>query len=428
MDENKIVIPTVEIIDLSLLSVDKNNPNVMTKTQREALWEGMKKFGVIVPIITNSELVIADGQTRWEVLTEHGISKGPVVKLPITDVDRRILRQVLNKLKGSHDSVLDDSEYKVIFEQNQFGELQKLLGESDKKLVQFMARIEKGGLNEDSLDVDSARANPAYKIESGEVWQLGDHRLLCGDSTKPEDVDTLMNAEKASLVFTDPPYGVDYSEKNAFLNEADGGARIEKVMENDNIENYQAFFENVLRILSLHLTEKNSVYITMAYTKLKDLLIAMELNGFKFSQLLVWVKNNHVLGRTDYANKHELIVYGWLGTHKYYGGFDTTVWEINKPLKNDLHPTMKPIELMEKAIRNSSLKHEIVLDIFGGSGSTLIACEKLNRKCFMMELDPVYCSVIIERWEKVTGLKAKKQQSDVKGGAVNATVKQRRSR
>ena len=169
MDENKIVIPTVEIIDLSLLSVDKNNPNVMTKTQREALWEGMKKFGVIVPIITNSELVIADGQTRWEVLTEHGISKGPVVKLPITDVDRRILRQVLNKLKGSHDSVLDDSEYKVIFEQNQFGELQKLLGESDKGLGKFMDSLNDKQKIEVSVHVEPEVICP----KCGEVFRPG---------------------------------------------------------------------------------------------------------------------------------------------------------------------------------------------------------------------------------------------------------------
>lgn len=138
----EVKIPTVEIVDLNKLKFDGNNPNKMTHTQREALWEGMKKFGVIVPIITNNEYLISDGQNRCEVLLEHGITKGPVIKLPISDVDRRILRQVLNKLKGSHDSVLDDSEYKNIFKQNKFEELQKLLGESDQRLSKFLESMD----------------------------------------------------------------------------------------------------------------------------------------------------------------------------------------------------------------------------------------------------------------------------------------------
>ena len=423
MDENKIVIPTVEIIDLSLLSVDKNNPNVMTKTQREALWEGMKKFGVIVPIITNSELVIADGQTRWEVLTEHGISKGPVVKLPITDVDRRILRQVLNKLKGSHDSVLDDSEYKVIFEQNQFGELQKLLGESDKKLVQFMARIEKGGLNEDSLDVDSARANPAYKIESGEVWQLGNHRLVCGDSTKPEDVEKLMHGAQADMVFTDPPYGINIvnrgnvgiSSKTGFV----GTNRLVKaksysVMKGDDKPFDPVFLLNLAPTILIfganNFASKlpdNSHWIVWD----KKAGIGADHNNFSDAEL-IWTN----------IPKKSVPIYRYLWSGLLRAG------ERELELKERVHPTQKPGGLIIAILNDYSNENEIVMDLFGGSGSTLIACEKLNRKCYMMELDPVYCSVIIERWEKVTGLKAKKQQSDVKGGAVNATVKQRRSR
>jgi len=150
--EPEIKIPTVEVVDLNKLKFDGNNPNRMTQTQKDALWANMQKFGVIVPIITNNEYLISDGQNRCEVLLEHGITKGPVIKLPISDVDRRILRQVLNKLKGTHDGVLDDSEYKYIFKHNQFEELQRLLGESDRHLVQFLASIEKEDLNEDALD------------------------------------------------------------------------------------------------------------------------------------------------------------------------------------------------------------------------------------------------------------------------------------
>ncbi len=169
-ENNKLKIPMVEIVELSSLSIDKNNPNKMTVKQKAALWEGMKKFGVIVPIITNKEGLIADGQTRWEVLLEHGITKGPVIKLNISDVDRRILRQVLNKLKGTHDSVLDDSEYKVIFKENKFDDLQKLLGESDQRLSKFLESMDENNiLKEATVHLEPEVTCP----KCGEIFRAG---------------------------------------------------------------------------------------------------------------------------------------------------------------------------------------------------------------------------------------------------------------
>jgi len=206
------------------------------------------------------------------------------------------------------------------------------------------------------------------------------------------------------MVFSDPPYGVDYSEKNTFLNSISPGNRIQTPIENDNIEDYVKFFTGFLQILPLK--EENSIYLTISGQKLLELLQSARASDIKMSQLLVWVKNNHVLGRQDYSNKHEMIFYGWKGKHKFYGQFDTTVWNFDKPLSSSLHPTMKPIELIKKALINSSQEGMNVYDGFGGSGSTLIACEQTKRKCFMMEIDPFYCSVIIERWETLTQQKA----------------------
>lgn len=214
------------------------------------------------------------------------------------------------------------------------------------------------------------------------------------------------------MVFTDPPYGVDYAEKNRYLNGISFANRSEIPVLNDDITDYQLFFTSFLNAFKTHLSDYNTFYISMSGKTLICLLLALNECEYKMAQIIVWAKNNHVLGRSDYANKHELIVYGWLNHHKFYGQFDTTVWEIDKPLKSELHPTMKPIELIEKGILNSSLPNMNVLDGFGGSGSTLIACEKTDRNCFMMELDPIYCSVIIERWEEYTGQKAVKAENE----------------
>lgn len=404
IEVGEVKIPQVEYVDINLLKSDGKNPNKMSVKQEDALEKSMRQFGVFKPAVTNKNYVLADGEHGVKIARDRlGLKTYPVIRLDLDEVDRRILRQIANKLHGEHLPELDNEEFKFILENDRFEDFQDLLGERDLKLVQFLASVEKEGLGEDSLNIEESLAAPKYEVKRGQLWKLGDHLLLCGDSTNPVDVKRLMGEEKADMVFTDPPYGVDYSSKNEFLNESDGGKRSVEPIENDAIEDYASFFGDALKCLKPYLAEKNSFYLTISDQKLSELLAALRGLEFKFSQLLVWVKNNHVLGRQDYANKHELIVYGWLGTHKFYGGFDTTVWEVDKPVSSKLHPTMKPIELMEKAIKNSSEAGMIVLDVFGGSGSTLIACEKLNRKCRMMEIAPTYISVIIERWEKVTG-------------------------
>ena len=242
---------------------------------------------------------------------------------------------------------------------------------------------------------------------------MGGHRLICGDSTDPDVIDKLIDGEKADIAFTDPPYNVGYSDKNKFLNEADKGNHIQEDIENDSFSDDEEAKDNLwipaFKIMREYAKEDCSIYVTMPQggTHMMMMMSVHEA-GWKVKHELIWAKNNHVLGRTDYYYKHEPILFGWNEKHKFYGkgSFDKSIWEIPKPQKSDLHPTMKPIELIANALQNSSKVGDIVLDVFGGSGSTLIACEQLGRICYMCELDPKYCDVIIQRWENLTGKKA----------------------
>jgi len=208
------------------------------------------------------------------------------------------------------------------------------------------------------------------------------------------------------MVLTDPPYGVDYSAKNEFLNKLDKGNCVQKDIENDNITDYLQFFTDMFESIKTVINDYNTLYVFMSGAELHNLRIALEKTEGKWSDYLVWVKNNHVLGRKDYNAKLEFCMYGWFNHHKFYGEFNTNVLEFDKPLKNDLHPTMKPIPLLAKLIQDGTKENMNVLDLFGGSGSTLIACEQTQRNCYMMELDPEYCQVIINRWEEYTGQRA----------------------
>ena len=204
------------------------------------------------------------------------------------------------------------------------------------------------------------------------------------------------------MVMTDPPDNVDDNEKTKFMNKM-GSQPIRDAIANDKIEDLQAFLFHWLMSMRPHLTDYNSIYITFAETNLKHLLLALEASGYYHSQTLIWNKNSIVFGRSDYPYKHEPIVYCWFGKHKFYGKREASVWDIPRPSQSKLHPTMKPVELCARAIGNSSLPGDIVLDCFAGSGSTLIACEQLERTGYMIELDPRYCQIILDRFEAYTG-------------------------
>jgi len=256
------------------------------------------------------------------------------------------------------------------------------------------------------------------KAKLGDLYQLGNHRLICGDSTDPAVIDRLMDGVKADMVFTDPPYNVAIGSKNAVLNEMDHakrGHRVETEIAGDkgltDAEIGEQLWRPAFQNMADHAKDDCSIYVTMPQGGTHMMMMMMMADAcWKVKHELMWLKNQPTfsMGRLDYDYKHEPIMYGWKKMHNFYGKgkFTKSVWEIDKPRESKLHPTMKPIELIANALENSTKENDCVLDVFGGSGSTLIACEQLNRKCYMCELDPRYCDVIVNRWEEYTGKKA----------------------
>lgn len=246
--------------------------------------------------------------------------------------------------------------------------------------------------------------NKVWRVKTGDIWLIGDHRLMCGDSTRKEDVEALMGGKRADMVFTDPPYGVSYAEKNTYLNAIARGNRIQTEIVGDHktVEELadSIIFPAFCRVKEI-LAERSSYYITAPQggDLLMMMMMMMQKAGLILRHMIIWVKNNHVLGRTDYNYKHEPILFGWLKVHDFYGlgEHKFSTWEIDKPLKSDLHPTMKPVSLIVNAILNSCPDGGLMADLFGGSGSSMVASENTGRKCRMMEITPNYCAVILQR-------------------------------
>ncbi len=246
--------------------------------------------------------------------------------------------------------------------------------------------------------------------QPGDLWILGEHKLLCGDATKADDYKVLLGEELVDMTFTDPPYNVNYANtaKEKMLGK-------NRPIMNDNLgAGFGSFlFDACDNILT---RTKGAIYIAMSSSELDTLQAAFRAAGGKWSTFIIWAKNTFTLGRADYQRQYEPILYGWRdgADHYWCGARDQgDVWNIKKPAKNDLHPTMKPVELVERAVRNSSKTRDLVLDPFGGSGTTLIACEKSGRRARIIELDPKYVDVIVKRWEEYTGQKALKSNAPV---------------
>lgn len=266
-------------------------------------------------------------------------------------------------------------------------------------------------------DFDADKDTVPTRCKRGDIWQLGDHRLMCGDSTKVDDVQMLMGGAEADMVFTDPPYNVAIGDKNKALNAMAPCERIERNLEGDTYKTDEECGEKLWKpaFTAMRRASKPrcAIYVTMPQggTHMMMMMMMHEA-GWQVKHELIWMKNSPTfsMGRLDYDYQHEPICFGWNKTHKKIGAgkYTKSVWAIDKPAKCDLHPTMKPIELIVNALLNSSEETDNILDCFGGSGSTLMACEQTGRHCYMMEYDEHYCDVIIARWEKYTGRKATK--------------------
>ena len=379
-----------------------------TKAQKEKLLESLKTYGFSFPFfIWKNEGInwCLDGHGRLEVLNSL-LNKDQLPTFPVVYVQAEDEAEAKKKLLQLN------SQYGEIDTEG----LQEFIDGIDIDMSEFeIPDINLDGLiepKEEGAIPEVEEGEPICKL--GDIWQLGNHRLMCGDSTNGERVDLLMNGEKADMVFTDPPYGISYADKNKFLNKAGKGNHIQKEIKNDHLKesDLQEVIKRVFINIKNNIKERSSYYITAPQggDLLMMMMMMMQEAGLTLRHMLIWVKNNHVLGRTDYNYKHEPILFGWINVHDFYGKGEHkfSTWEISRPNASKLHPTMKPVELIENALLNSSQEGNVIIDYFGGSGSTLIACEKLNRKCYMMELDEKYCDVIIKRWENYTGEKAVK--------------------
>ena len=365
----------------------------------------IEQFGFKVPIIIDSNRVIVCGHTRLLAAKSLGMSEVPCIMADdLTDDQIRAFRLADNKVGEFAEWDMD------------------LLGDE----LDAIAEACDIDMGEFGFDLDSEEETEVVEDEvpeevepvcqKGEVWALGEHRLMCGDSTNAEDVEKLMDGELADVVFTDPPYGVSYADKNEFLNSLGKPMACPKRIENDSHKPEEMYGFWCKAFKNLYDFSKDCMAYYVTAPQCGDLLLlllqSLRDSGFMLKHQLIWNKNNHVLGRCDYNYKHEPIIYGWKidKTHHFYGKskFKTSVWDIPKPLKSDLHPTMKPVELVTSCLLDVSKKGQVVLDLFGGSGTTLIAAEETERHARLMEFDPHYCDVIIARWEKLTGKKAEK--------------------
>lgn len=392
------------MVDPSILCPNPKNWRRHPKYQREAMTNVFNEIGWIQDIIVNKTTGnIIDGHMRAELAVKNKEKLVPVKYVELSDDEERQALITYDPL-----SALAEQDNEMV---------KQLLGDISNNIDMSKFDFGKDVMNsmlpytdEELDDIPLVPDTPTTKF--GDIIQLGRHRLMCGDSTSKEDVGRLMDGKKADLLITDPPYGVSYASKNKFLNTLGKGNRVQTEIENDHKtpEEMSAFWLAALTAIREHMRQGASYYVTGPQGgDLLLLLLALKDSGFPLRHMLIWAKNNHVLGRSDYHYKHEPILYGWVdGAHTFYGGHSqNSLWLIDKPHKSDLHPTMKPVALFAKAIENSTKYGETIIDTFLGSGTTLIACEQLSRICYGMEISPQYCDVIVNRWEKLTGKKAK---------------------
>lgn len=390
------------------------NAKKHTDKQIRQVADSIKEFGFNQAIVVDKKNVVVVGHGRLEAAKLLGMDEVPVLTLDLTEEQAKAYRLADNKLNES------DWNMELVIEELKGLELSMIeLTGFDTDLI----------IDQDEKDDEVPELPKEPKSKLGEIYQLGDHRVMCGSATEEKDVKALMNGELCEMVWTDPPYNVNY----------EGGTGLK--IENDNMgdsEFYQFLFDFYTQTKNV-MHNGSPIYVAHADTEAVNFRKALVDSGILLKQNIIWVKNAMVLGRQDYQWQHEPVLYGWKpgAAHRWYGMFNkttviddevdlkgmkkkdlellvthlrnergTTVIRFDKPSRNKEHPTMKPVKLISKFIMNSSRKGDIVYDGFGGSGSTLIASEKLGRKCYMIELDPKYIDVIIQRWEDYTGNKA----------------------
>lgn len=382
----------MQLVDINKLIPYVNNARTHNAQQINKLRSSLREFGFINPVIIDRNFNVIAGHGRIMAAKEEGISKVPCVFVDyLTEAQKKAYILADNRM--AMDAGWDEELLKVEIEALQAEDFDlSLTGFDEKELAGFFDTSDNA--KEDDFDVDTELGKPPV-TKTGDLWMLGNHRLLCGDSTKEESYTLLMNGKKANLVVTDPPYNVNYQGTAGKI-------------KNDNMENdkFYQFLLDAFTYMEKAMADDASIYVFHADTEGLNFRKAFSDAGFYLSGTCIWKKQSLVLGRSPYQWQHEPCLFGWKknGKHQWYSDRkQTTIWEFDKPKKNGDHPTMKPVPLIAYPIKNSSLSNCIVLDPFGGSGSTLIACEQTNRICHTIELDEKYCDVIVKRYIEQVG-------------------------
>jgi site-specific DNA-methyltransferase (adenine-specific) len=371
-----------ELLPISEIKNNPNNPRVIKDDKFEKLVASIKEFPKMLeirPIVVNDDMIVLGGNMRLKACKAAGLKEVPVLKAS---------------------NLTEDEQRQFIIKDNVSG------GEWDWDMLANewdVEQLEEWGLDvpinlETELEAveDDFDATPPEEPISllGDLYEIGEHRLLCGDSTDSDSVAKLMNGVLADMCHTDPPYNIDY----------EGGSKKREKIANDKLDDFPKFLYDVYTTISTALKKGGAIYVWHASSETHNFIQQFLNAGFLFKSYIVWNKNNSTFGRSDYHWKHEPCIYGWLdgASHKWCGDRkQTTVWDIERPSRSDEHPTMKPIPLCSKPLENSSVEGDIVLDVFLGSGSTMVASHQLKRKCYGMELDPKYCDVIVKRMIKL---------------------------
>lgn len=381
----------VEKVSISKLNPAKYNPRKNLKpgdTEYEKLKRSMAEFGYVEPIIWNKRTGnIVGGHQRYKILHDMEYKEAECVIVDLDDNREKALNVALNKISGEFDIPLLTDLLKDL-SANDFDV--SLTGFDENEISDLFSDANAKEGKDDDYDVNKALEESTF-VKQGDLWQIGKHRMICGDATNSEDLNKLMGDKKANLIVTDPPYNVNF--------ESASGLKIKN--DKQTSEKFYDFLLSAFKNISEHLAEGGSAYIFHADTEGLNFRKAFIDAGFHLSGVCIWAKNSFVMGRSPYQWGHEPILYGWLktGKHKWYAGrAESTIWHYDKPKKNGEHPTMKPIPLLCYPIKNSSAVNSIILDTFAGSGSTLMACQQMDRICYCMELDPKYASVIIRRY------------------------------
>ena len=385
--------------DMQLVSLDKlvpyvNNARTHSAEQINKLRSSLREFGFINPVIIDRDFGIIAGHGRVLAAREEGITDVPCVFVDhLTDAQKKAYIIADNRM--ALDAGWDEELLRVEIESLQAEAFDiSLTGFGDDEIADLFGK-DAGDAKDDDYDLTAALEKAAF-VEKGDVWVVGRHRLVCGDATNPDDVEKLMDGKKANLIVTDPPYGVSFKSASGLT------------IQNDSMkdEEFYNFLYKSFANMVAHMESGGSAYVFHADTEGLTFRKSFIDAGFHLAGVCIWSKNSLVLGRSDYHWQHEPVLYGFLknGKHRWYSDRkQTTIWNFNKPKRNENHPTSKPLDLLAYPIRNSSQENAIVIDTFGGSGSTLMACEQTNRICYTMELDEKYASVILRRYVEDVG-------------------------